>query len=215
MNTITILDIKKIMSLYGVLIFFALFCIVITIIEPRFFTIHNLLNVFRQTSVNAIIAAGMTLVILTGGIDLSVGSIFALSSVVGALAIIKGFGAIPAVFITLILGAMMGMLNAFFVVTFKMQAFIATLVTMTFARGLTYIVTDGIPATISATAKGSNIFYFIGDGYFLGIPFPVILTIVLYTFLFWILHKTRYGRYLYAVGGNEKAALTAGIKVSN
>ncbi|MGL4677702.1 MAG: ABC transporter permease [Brevinema sp.] len=209
MHTITI---KKLRT-YGVLLFFVIFCIGISIIEPRFLSINNLLNVFRQTSVNAIIAAGMTLVILIGGIDLSVGSIFALSSVVGAISLVSGVGSGVAIIMALVVGAVLGMLNALFIVSFRIQAFIATLVTMTFARGLTYIVTNGIPATIPTTALSSELFYFMGDGYIMGIPFPIIITIVLYALLFWLLHKTKYGRHLYAIGGNEKAALTAGLKV--
>lgn len=208
------IKIKNFFIAYAALIFFALFCIVISIIEPRFLTVNNLLNVFRQTSVNAVIASGMTLVILTGGIDLSVGSIFALSSVAGAMALIHGMGSLMAMGASLALGALLGMLNGLFVVSFKMQAFIATLVTMTLARGLTYIATDGIPATIPTAASQGALFTYIGDGYLLGVPFPVVLTAVLYAFLFWLLHKTKYGRHIYAVGGNEKAAVTAGINVN-
>lgn len=205
-------NISSFIKNYATIIFFVCFCVVISIIEPKFIQINNILNVLRQTSVNAFIAAGMTLVILSGGIDLSVGSIFALSASLGALAMVNGMGFFVAILITLIVGVIIGVANGLLVGVLKIQAFIATLITMTFARGLTYIVTNGIPVTMSSSIKGINFYDFIGGGYLFKIPFPVILMALLYAFLFGLLNKTRFGRYVYATGGNEKAATLAGIK---
>ncbi|MGL5253597.1 MAG: ABC transporter permease subunit [Brevinema sp.] len=209
-----ILKLEKFVFKYAILLFFIIFCTIISIIEPRFLALNNLINVFRQTSVNAVIAAGMTLVILTGGIDLSVGSIFALSSALGAFTLIGGSGSIPAIIVSIVTGIILGSLNGVFVVYFKIQAFIATLVTMTLARGITYIVTNGIPATIPTSITNSGLFSFVGEGYILGIPSPVIIMVVLYSILYWVLHQTKYGRYIYAVGGSEKSAVTAGVPVA-
>ena len=186
--------------------------IIIALLEPRFFSLNNMLNVFRQTSVNALIAAGMTFVILTGGIDLSVGSIFALSATIGALMMKLGFGVEVSVLVTLLVGVILGMTNGILVGYLKLQAFIATLITMTFARGLTYIVSNGIPVTMNQSINGFDRYSYIGGGYFLGIPVPVIVTMILYAICYWILKQTKFGRYTYAVGDNEKASVLAGIK---
>lgn len=199
------------MKSYITIIFFVLFTITISIIEPRFLSMNNVLNVFRQTSINALIAAGMTFVILSGGIDLSVGSIFALSATVGALAMVNGMGFGVALMCTLGIGVLLGMVNGILVGYLKIQAFIATLITMTFARGLTYIISDGIPVTMGRTLSGMDAYGFIGGGYFFGIPAPVLITIVLYAIFYWLLTYTKFGRYTYAVGDNEKAAVLAGI----
>lgn len=197
---------------YLTIIVFVIFCLLMSILEPRFLSLNNILNVFRQTSVNALIAAGMTLVILSGGIDLSVGSIFALSATLGAISMAGGLGAGMSIFITLIVGGILGAVNGLLVAIFKLQAFIATLITMTFARGLTYIISNGVPITLGNTLKGIKAYSFIGGGYILGLPVPVVLTLILYAFLFWLLTQTKYGRYTYAIAENEKTALLVGVK---
>ncbi|MGL4368021.1 MAG: ABC transporter permease [Brevinemataceae bacterium] len=198
----------------SIFIFFVLFAIIIAFIEPRFLSVNNVLNVFRQTSINAIIAAGMTLVILSGGIDLSVGSIFALSASIGAIAMINGLGFAATFIITLSTGMFFGAINGFLVGYLKIQAFIATLITMTFARGLTYIISGGNPITMGMDIPGINAYHYIGGGYFLGLPMPVIITILLYAVLIWLLSYTKFGRYTYAIGDNEKAAILCGIDSS-
>lgn len=194
-----------------VLIFFIIFTIIIAIIEPRFLSVNNILNVFRQTSVNALIASGMTFVILSGGIDLSVGSIFALSASMGAIAMVNNLGFGIALCTTLLTGMFFGLINGILVGYLKIQAFIATLITMTFARGLTYIISGGIPITMGLNIKDIDVYNFIGGGYILGIPTPVIITVVLYGLFYWLLTRTKFGRYTYAVGDNEKAAILCGI----
>lgn len=147
-----------------------IFAIVVSILNPRFLTHANILNVLRQTSINSIIAVGMTLVILTGGIDLSVGSILAFCGAVMASLLNAGYGAILSLGITLILGLVFGFFNGFLVSKMKLQAFIVTLVTMTFLRGATLVFTDGKPITVD---DGGIIFENIGGGYLFDIPIPI------------------------------------------
>lgn len=205
---------EKFIQQYITLIVFIGFIIIISIIEPRFLAINNILNVLRQTSINALIAAGMTFVILSGGIDLSVGSIFALSATLGALIMTNGYGIMLSVIGTIGIGIILGIINGILIGQLKIQAFIATLITMTFARGLTYIISNGIPITMGLSLKDINLYSYIGGGYFLGIPVPVIITLILYIYFYWLLKNTKFGRYTYAVGDNEKAALLAGINTN-
>jgi ribose transport system permease protein len=164
----------------------------------------------RQVSINALIAFGMTFVILTGGIDLSVGSTLALSSVLMAGMIVSGIDPIVAIFISAILGAVMGAINGLLITKGKVAPFIATLATMTIFRGLTLVYTNGNPIT----GLGNNYaFQLFGRGYLLGIPVPAITMIIAFSILWFILHKTSFGRMTYAIGGNEKASLVSGIKV--
>ena len=153
----------------------------------------------------------MTFVILTGGIDLSVGSILALSSALMAGMMVSGIDPILAILIGSILGALMGMVNGLLITQGKMAPFIATLATMTLFRGLTLVYTDGNPITGLGDSYAFQLF---GRGYFLGIPVPAITMLLSFGVLWVILHKTPFGRKTYAIGGNEKAALISGIKVS-
>lgn len=192
----------KYKSLIGLLIL----CIVISFITPRFLTIPNIKNIFTQVSVNAIIAIGMTFVILTGGIDLSVGSILAVSGAIAA-SIIKTTGNIYlAIIVALAIGCVIGLINGILVSKGRIQAFIVTLATMTIFRGVTYVYTNGTP--ISGLGQS---FSGIGNKMFLRLPIPVVLTIIVLGIAFYVLSQTRYGRYLYALGGNEDSARLSGI----
>ena len=170
----------------------------------------NILNLLRQVSINALIAFGMTFVILTGGIDLSVGSILALSSAFVANMMVAGFDPILSIIIGVALGGVMGMINGLMITKGKMAPFIATLATMTIFRGLTLVYTNGNPIT---GLGDSLVFQLFGRGYLLGIPVPAITMIITFAVLWVILHKTSFGRKTYAIGGNEKASLVSGIKV--
>lgn len=197
---------QKLGPLLGLLILI----IIVSILNPSFLAPLNILNLLRQVAINALIAYGMTFVILTGGIDLSVGSILALSSALMAGMIVSGIDPILAILIGCVLGALMGMVNGLLVIKGKMAPFIATLATMTVYRGLTLVYTDGNPIT----GLGDNyLFQLFGRGYFLGIPVPAITMMVSFAILWVILHKTPFGRQTYAIGGNEKAAIISGIKV--
>ncbi|YCA43970.1 ribose ABC transporter permease RbsC [Bacillus sp. JZ8] len=194
----------------GPLLGFIILVAIVSILNPSFLEPLNLLNLLRQVAINALIAFGMTFVILTGGIDLSVGSILALSSALIAGMIVSGIDPILAILIGCILGAVMGAINGLLITKGKMAPFIATLATMTIFRGLTLVYTDGNPIT----GLGENYaFQLFGRGYFLGIPVPAITMIIAFAVLWVILHKTSFGRKTYAIGGNEKAALISGIKV--
>lgn len=197
---------KKALLKYKSLIGLLVLCIIISIIAPRFLTVSNISNVLTQISVNAIIAAGMTFVILTGGIDLSVGSILAICGALAAALTQSTGNAAIGVGAALLVGAAIGLINGIIISKGKIQAFIATLATMTIFRGVTYVYTNGTPVS----GLGAN-FMRLGNDKFIGIPIPVIMMIVVFAICFYILSHTRYGRYVYALGGNEDSARLSGI----
>ncbi|AUD14746.1 ribose ABC transporter permease [Planococcus sp. MB-3u-03] len=185
-----------------------LIIIIITAINPSFLSMSNILNVLRQVSINALIAFGMTFVILTGGIDLSIGSILALTGAVTAGMMASGIDPILAMLLGLFLGAVLGAINGVIIAKGKVAPFIATLATMTIYRGLTLVYTEGRP--ISGLGD-SMAFQMLGKGYFLGIPVPVVTMLISFGILYFILKKTTFGRRVYAVGGNEEASVLSGI----
>lgn len=200
---------KKIWSnkpLIGLIIF----SVIVAVLNPRFLTHSNILNVLRQTSINSIIAIGMTLVILTGGIDLSVGSILAFCGAVMASLLNSNINPIFAFLITLVLGLVFGCINGVLVAKMKLQAFIVTLVSMTFLRGATLVFTQGKPITVD---EGGALFENIGGGYLFGVPIPIYIMIALFIGGYYLLTHTKFGRYTYAIGGNEEATKLSGIDV--
>lgn len=197
---------SKLSSIIGLLILSGL----LSILSPRFLTNSNLFNVLRQTSLNAIIAVGMTFVILTGGIDLSVGSILAFSSAVAANLAHNGVSAAVAILVGLAIGTILGLLNGLIITQGNIPPFIATLAMMTMARGATLVYSEGQPIT----GLGDG-FYFIGNGYIGQIPLPVVITIIALLLGYYILTQTRTGRYIYAVGSNENAAKLTGINTKH
>lgn len=194
------------------LIALLLLVIVVSFLNPNFFTVGNLFNILRQTSVNAIIAVGMTLVILTAGIDLSVGSVLALSGAFAATMIALEVPVMIAVPVALLAGALLGAVSGVIIAKGKVQAFIATLVTMTLLRGVTMVYTDGRPISVGFTDT-ADAFAWFGTGYVLGIPVPVWLMVVVFAGAWYLLTQTRFGRYVYALGGNESATRLSGINV--
>lgn len=199
------------LSILGPIAALVIMMILVTILNPSFIRPSNLMNLLRQVSINALIAFGMAFVILTGGIDLSVGSILALTSAIFAGLLGIGIPPFLAVIIALAFGAILGMLNGLLITKGKMAPFIATLATMTIFRGLTLVYTGGNPMTNFSDAFS---YKFIGRGYVVGIPWPVILMIIAFAASFIILNKTPFGRKTYAIGGNEKASLISGIKTN-
>lgn len=200
---------KKIWSnkpLLGLIIF----SIIVSVLNPRFLSQANILNVLRQTSINSIIAIGMTFVILTGGIDLSVGSILAFCGASMATLLNTGLNPLVSLLLTVGLGLILGFVNGFLVAKMKLQAFIVTLVTMTFLRGATLVFTNGKPITIK---DGGILFENIGGGYLFNIPIPIYIMIVLFIGGYYLLTQTKFGRYIYAIGGNEEATKLSGINV--
>ncbi len=196
-------------SLIGLLILMAL----VSLASPSFLSVDNLLNILRQTSINAIIAMGMTFVILTAGIDLSVGSILALAGAICATMIAADMPLIFALVTTVMIGAALGASGGAVISFFGVQPFIATLVGMTIIRGLTLVYSDGRPIS-TGDLDVAEAFFQWGGGYILGIPVPVIIAFVVFTLCWFVLNHTKMGRYVYAIGGNEQVARLAGINVS-
>ncbi|WP_096435855.1 ABC transporter permease subunit [Alteribacter populi] len=200
---------KSLLATLGPFIGLLLIVTVITIINPSFLSFSNILNILRQVSINALIAFGMTFVILTGGIDLSVGSMLAFSGAVTATLMAAGVDPILAMLIGLLVGTILGAINGFVIAKGKVAPFIATLATMTIYRGLTLVFTDGRPVT---GLGESTFFELLGRGYFFGVPVPAITMMVSFLVLYLVLKKTTFGRRVYAVGGNEEASILSGIK---
>lgn len=195
-------------------------CVVLAMMSDKFLTMENGWNIMRQISVNVCISVGMTLVILTKGIDLSVGSILALSGAIAAgllihgieipsLDIYIGFTVLGAILAGLLVGGALGFFNGWVITKFAVPPFVATLAMLTIARGATMLYTGGFPIT----GLGDS-FAFIGTGWFLGIPMPVWICIVIVIIAVILTTKTTFGRYIYAIGGNESAARLSGIKIS-
>ncbi|WP_010306271.1 ribose ABC transporter permease [Kurthia senegalensis] len=199
--------IQKLGPLFGLL----LIVVIISIMSPSFLTANNIFNVLRQVSISALIAFGMTFVILTGGIDLSVGSTLALTGAVAAGLLSSGVDPIIAMAVALILGLILGAINGVIIAKGKVAPFIATLATMTIYRGATLVYMDGKP--ISGLGDHAS-FQMFGKGYFLGIPVPVVTMVIAFFVLYFILRKTTFGRRVYAVGGNAEASRLSGINVN-
>lgn len=202
---------SNIISEFGVLIALFALIIIISIISPEFRTVDNFLSLLRQSSINGFIAFGMTCVILTGGIDLSVGSVLALTSAFTASFITQGAPVPLAMLAGLLIGVLFGVISGLLVTAGNIQPFIATLVTQIVFRGFTMIFTQGKPIS---NLGDSFFFKFIGKGNLFGIPFPVILFIVTFIVMWFVLEKTTFGRRLYATGSNAAAAKLAGVNIN-
>jgi ribose/xylose/arabinose/galactoside ABC-type transport system permease subunit len=192
---------------YGIGIFLLVMMIVITIIEPAFFSKRNLINVATQISINGLLTYGLCIAITTGGIDLSVGSQLALTSCVAAICM-KSFG--MNVWISclagLIVAVVFGLINGYIIAKFRMFPFVVTIATQLIIRGLAQVITNGKAISITDTAY-KNIY----SGKFLGIPLPIIIFIIITIIMYLLLHWTKFGRYIFAVGGNENAAIASGV----
>lgn len=193
---------------YGMLIILIGIIAIISVFSERFLTVSNFLIIMRQVSINGLVAAGMTAVILTGGIDLSVGAVLALTSAFSAGALAASGSAFLAISVGLTLGALLGLVNGSFIAWIKLPPFIVTLALMALSRGLTLVYTQGRPILVN-----SGVYEFIGGGYIGSVPFPVILMALVYLILYLILENTKFGRLVYAVGGNEQACRLSGISV--
>nr|WP_279626242.1 ribose ABC transporter permease [Halomonas aestuarii] len=181
--------------------------------SDNFLTPDNLLNVLRQTSINAIIAMGVTFVILTAGIDLSVGAVLALTGAFAASMTASGLAPWLSVPGALVAGAALGMVSGMFVAFGRIQAFVVTLVAMTVVRGAALVYTDGRPISIGG-GDVADTFWQLGGGYWMGIPIPIYLMFFVFVLCWSVLHHTRFGRHVYAVGGNEQVARLSGINVN-
>lgn len=188
---------------------FILLCVGFTIANPRFITPNNVITIARQVSMYGIASIGMTFVILLGGIDLSTGSIITFVNIICAYFMVhNGMNMYIAIILSLLLATLIGTLNGFMVSSVGMPALIATFATQIIFKGIAYILSGGTPIN-GFTEK----FKVIGQGYVGPIPVPVILMVICFVIGSFILNKTYFGRYFYAVGGNEEAAKLSGIRV--
>jgi ribose transport system permease protein len=214
-RSVTMEHVAKFQSLLAL----ALLLMVMSIVSDSFFTVSNGLNVLRQISINLCLSIGMTMIILSGGIDLSVGSVLALAGAIAADLFKNGivlsrwgiavqftvFGAIAA---GIAVGLAAGWINGFAITRLRVPPFVATLGMLSIARGLTQLWTGNFPVT-----NLGDEFRFIGTGYWLGLPMPVWISAALVFIFTFVTRRTRFGRYLYAVGGNERAAMLSGLAV--
>jgi ribose transport system permease protein len=206
---------KKSQSLLALFVLMVL----LTIFTDSFLSTENMWNVLRQVSINLCLSVGMTLVIISSGIDLSVGAILAFSGAVCA-GLLKwgipieafdlwiGFTVLGAVIAASLVGYLLGWFNGWVITKFTVPPFVATLAMLTIARGMSYLYTQGKP--ISNLGEG---FEFIGSGWWLGIPVPVWISVGVVLIFVFITKKTSLGRFIYAIGGNERAALLSGVPV--
>ncbi len=209
----TLMKFKPLIALF-------ILCATLALLTDKFLSVDNAWNVLRQISLNICIATGMTLVVLTAGIDLSVGSVLALSGAVAA-GLLKygmefpsanlyvGFTLVGAILAGVTVGSVLGFFNGWTITRFKVPPFVATLAMLTIARGLTFLWTKGFPIS----NLGTN-FNYIGTGWFVGIPMPVLIAAVIVAMAVLLTRHTRLGRYIYAIGGNENAARLSGINIS-
>jgi ribose transport system permease protein len=204
----TSFNLKIFLQRFGLIISFTLLCLAFIALSDRFLTPSNILNVLRQSTINGIIAVGMTHVILTAGIDLSVGSVLALCSVVVADLLLKGWSVPSAIGLGLLLGAMLGTINGLIITKIHIPPFITTLGMMTVARGLALTYTQGRPVTGLPDA-----FRFVGTGFLGPIPMPVVLATLTFGLGYILLSRTSAGECIYALGDNPVAARLSGIGV--
>jgi ribose transport system permease protein len=182
--------------------------VILSILSPYFLTLQNLSSVCRQTAVITIIGLGMTLVMISGGIDISVGSVMAFAGICGTMLLQAGWPLGAAVAGAVVGGAAWGLVNAFIITVLKVSPFIATLGTMGAARGVTLVITNGMPVVNLPASFGR-----LGDGNILRVPVPLVILVVLALLTGFILKYTRMGRYSYVIGSNAEAARYAGVPV--
>lgn len=191
---------------FGLVIAFLLLALTLTLLSNRFLTVSNVINVLRQSTINGIIAVGMTMVILTAGIDLSVGSILGLTAVVTADLLQRGWPVGLAVGAGLALGAFLGLINGLLITKSRIPPFIATLGMMTLARGMALTYTQGRP--ITGLPAG---FRFLGTGFLGPVPMPIVIAALVFILGYLLLNRTQVGEYIYALGNNVTAARFSGI----
>jgi len=195
----------------GAVFFLILLVTVLSFMMPQFRTLTNAMIVLRQASVTGFVAFGMTCIILTGGIDLSVGSILALTAVIGAMMLDAGVNELLTILAVMCAGLAFGAFNGFTITKLRLQPFIATLIGMSVFRGFALIFTGG---RAISNLTGFYVLEAIGRGDFLGVPVPVWLLLIVFGLFFFLLNKTALGRRIYAVGSNAVAAQLAGVSIT-
>lgn len=208
MKTLQRDEVSKLFARYGVFGVLFVITVAMSLANKSFLTVPNLINVARQVSINTIIAAGMTFIIITSGIDLSVGSLVALSSCVAMIVIEATGSSLLGICTGVVVGGVAGSLNGAFVAWAGIPPFIVTLAGLTIYRGIALIITGGTPII-----RFEGGFRFLGQGAFFGVPVPVIIMAVVVVFMQFLLTRTAFGTHVYSVGGNEEASRLSGIKV--
>lgn len=199
----------KILKSRIIYVFLLVMMIFFSITSENFLTVRNLMNVVKQVAIYGIASVGMTYVILLGGIDLSVGSVISLVNIAAAYVMVNiGLNPIAAVFISLVISAAIGLMNGVIIAEFKMPELIVTFASQTIFAGLAYIICNGTPIS-----RFPDSFLMLGQGYLGPIPVPVIIMALIFAIGWFISEKTYFGRYFYALGGNEEAAQLSGINV--
>jgi len=193
---------------YRTLTVLILMLLVATFLSDAFLSVGNIFNVLRQVAIIAIVAAGMQFVILTGGIDLSVGSILAFAGAISASVMIKTNSLFISIVVALVVGAALGLFNGVFITKGDIPPFIVTLASMTLVRGCVLVFTDGSPIPVE-----SSTYMFIGKGRILGMPFPIIILALTFFLGFIILKYTKFGRNVFSLGGNREATRLSGINI--
>ncbi len=201
----------KFLTKGGVLIATIIMFIIGTFVSDKFFTLNNMVNVARQISIDGIIALAMTFVVITGGVDLSVGSQVAVIGIVVAQILKAGMHPVIAICAGLLIGALFGVLNGLGVTKGKLPPFIMTLGTMTAIRGIALYLSNGAPQNWRNTETNIK---FIGQGYLFGIPFPIFIFAAMLLAGWYMLRYTSFGRNIYAVGDNREAARLNGVNVN-
>lgn len=195
---------------YGVLLGFLALCIAISMATPAFLSKQNILNLLRQSSIIGIISAGMTFVIISGNFDISVGAVAALAGVVTMKLATGGTNLFVAMLVALVACAVIGLINGFAVAKINIPSLIATMAMITIVRGILLMLTGGYPIT-----ETIPVLDYLGNGYIVGIPVPVIVFFLVVLLGFIVITKTKFGRYVYSVGGNQDASKLNGINVDS
>lgn len=201
-----VVDILKSRIIY---VFLLVMIVFFSIVSPNFLAVRNLMNIVKQVAIYGIASVGMTYVILLGGIDLSIGSIISLVNIIAAYVMVNlGMNPIIAILVALLVSTVIGFVNGFIIAELRMPELIVTFASQTIFAGLAYIICNGTPIS-----RFPDAFLTMGQGYVGIIPVPVIIMIIIFAIGWFISEKTFFGRYFYALGGNEEAAQLSGINV--
>ncbi len=203
-------------SKYIILIAIVIEAVVFAVLAPQFLTVDNLINVALSIAITGILAVGMTFVILTGGIDLSIGSVLAVAGIVAAICAksFGGIGVLLGIAAAIAVGMTTGLINGLMVSRFNVPPFVVTLAILTIARGLSFIIAERYAGSTSVSDLPPA-FAFLGREKVFGLPVPVILMLAVFVVGWFLLQHTRFGRYVYAIGGNSEASFLAGVNVKS
>lgn len=205
---------NKLYKDYSILFALLVLSLILVIVAPNFSKPANIATVLRQASIVAIVACGQYFVMIGGAFDISVGAIVGLCGVVFSILVVKfNFPIIVAVIITLLLGVIIGIANGVMVTIIRIPAFIATLATMSICRGMAYVFTNATPVTPIPESLGWIGRGVIGDMNVLGLPIPVLIMFIVFIIAYIVSENTKFGRFIYAIGGNPEAAYLSGISV--